>query len=73
MLTRIEQREIRELWKKHGGDQHGPNVETVTMPLEHFHHFMEDYKALLTRRFNWDHVAGEMGRDHAEVTMGPRP
>lgn len=27
------------LWREHGGDQHGPNVETVTMPLANFHGF----------------------------------
>lgn len=28
------------LWRAHGGDQHGPNVETVTMPLHKFFGFV---------------------------------
>lgn len=31
------------LWKDHGGNHHGPNVETVTMPMNAFWSFLEAY------------------------------
>jgi hypothetical protein len=34
---------VKQLWAKHGGRQHGPNVETVTMPLENLGAFLNDF------------------------------
>lgn len=31
---------VMRLWREHGGSQHGPRVETVTMPLDRFHTFI---------------------------------
>lgn len=39
MITR---QDAMRLWRKHGGSQHGPRVETVTMPLNQFHDFVAD-------------------------------
>lgn len=33
---------VRQLWKKHGGDQHGPRVETMTIPEANFAAFIAD-------------------------------
>lgn len=32
---------IMKLWRECGGRQHGPHVETVTLPLEHLPDFVE--------------------------------
>ena len=32
--------EIKKLWRKHGGDQHGPRVETMTIPEDGFYSFI---------------------------------
>ncbi len=34
--------EIRKLWRKHGGDQHGPRVETWTIPEDNMQAFVSD-------------------------------
>lgn len=34
--------EIREIWRKHGGSQHGPNVETWTIPEANVEAFTAD-------------------------------
>lgn len=41
-----DHKQVKELWAKHGGKQHGPNVETVTMPLENLMGFVEDIRRL---------------------------
>lgn len=38
--------QVHELWTKHGGERHGPRVETVTMPLSRFLSFVEDVRRL---------------------------
>ena len=32
--------ELRDIWRAHGGDFHGPNVETGTMPEENLLPFL---------------------------------
>lgn len=32
--------DIKKLWRKHGGDQHGPRVETMTIPEDRFYDFI---------------------------------
>jgi hypothetical protein len=34
--------DARELWRKHGGDQHGPRIETMTIPESNFNAFLKD-------------------------------
>lgn len=34
--------EIRSLWRSHGGDQHGPRVETWTIPEANVEGFVDD-------------------------------
>ena len=34
--------ELKNLWRKHGGDQHGPRVETLTIPEANFMAFMTE-------------------------------
>lgn len=33
---------IEDLWRKHGGSQHGPHVETKTIPADRFYEFLQD-------------------------------
>lgn len=35
--------EIRDLWRKHGGGNHGPRTEVVTMPMDNFKAFLADF------------------------------
>ena len=35
-------RDYKKLWRKHGGDQHGPRVETMTIPESNFEAFIRD-------------------------------
>ncbi len=39
--ARWPSRELLDLWKMHGGDWHGPRVETVTMPMYLLTGFLE--------------------------------
>lgn len=34
--------EIRKIWRRHGGDQHGPRVETWTIPEANMKDFVSD-------------------------------
>lgn len=36
----MTRQDAMRLWRAHGGSQHGPRVETVTMPLDQFHDFV---------------------------------
>lgn len=38
----LTQTQIMDLWRRHGGDVHGPRVETVTMPLLKFWGFVAE-------------------------------
>lgn len=42
----LSKSEIMGLWRAHGGDQHGPNIETVTMPLSKFCGFISVVRSL---------------------------
>ncbi len=37
------QQKVLDLWKKHGGDIHGPHIETVTIPESQFYKFLEEF------------------------------
>jgi hypothetical protein len=43
----------RTLWKKHGGSQHGPRIETLTMPEANFPAFITELLALRTVTPAW--------------------
>lgn len=36
--------EALKAWREHGGEIHGPNVETVTMPEEKFYIFLDSFR-----------------------------
>lgn len=38
----ISRSEIKELWKKHGGSQHGPHVEHYTIEELAFYRFADE-------------------------------
>lgn len=40
-------RRVMDLWRTHGGGQHGPMVETVTMPLDNFIGFTAALRSLV--------------------------
>ena len=40
-LKLSEQKWLWEMWVQYGGSRHGPNVETVTMPLDDFWRFLD--------------------------------
>ena len=40
---------VRKLWHKHGGDQHGPRVETMTIPEVNFNAFITEVIANHTK------------------------
>ena len=40
---------VRKLWHKHGGHQHGPRVETMTIPEVNFNAFITEVIANQTK------------------------
>lgn len=46
-LTPAEKQLVRDLWKKHGGEQHGPITETMTIPAHKFYAFMAEWTMMI--------------------------
>lgn len=62
-MTRTE---IRDLWRAHGGSQHGPRVETMTMPEASFYEFVAAVEAAV-RADERERIAKLLDREAVEA------